>query len=84
MGKIFGNIAIVIGGILCITVFFAVAFLLSGDILMYTLSALVIILGIIGIVKDDPKGKAIGAVCVGIFVIIATVLIKQAWETLIK
>lgn len=73
-----GTISLKIGGLLLILVGFVIIFIPSGTNIMYNLSMIVIILGIIGLVKDEPKGKAIKGFLVGIFSLIVSVVLTGA------
>ena len=60
---IFGLLALLIGWLIMLFVPF-------GSYIMYGLCGLAIVFGIIGIIKDDSKGKAIAGMILGIIALI--------------
>ena len=60
---IFGLLALLLGWLIMLFVPF-------GDYIMYALCGLAIVFGIIGIIKDDSKGKAIAGMILGIIALI--------------
>ena len=60
---IFGLLALLIGWLIML-------FVPYGNYIMYALCGLAIVFGIIGIIKDDSKGKAIAGLILGIIALI--------------
>lgn len=80
MGRVFGGLALVFSIIIIVASAFVTGFLPSAVSMLYIFSFLVIILGIIGIVKDDPKGVAVAGVCFGIVAIVLIVIFTDLWQ----
>jgi hypothetical protein len=78
MGRIFGALSIALGIIVLIVGFFVNFLVPSGELVMYVLAGLVIILAIIGLIKDDsiknPKGLAIAGLLFGILIMVVVLL----------
>ena len=72
LSLVFGLIALLVGWLIMLFVPF-------GDYIMYALCGLAIVFGIIGIIKDDSKGKAIAGLILGI---IALVIWPILWTIL--
>lgn len=60
---IFGLLALLVGWLIML-------FVPYGNYIMYALCGLAIVFGIIGIIKDDSKGKAIAGMILGIIALI--------------
>ncbi|MFX0048949.1 MAG: hypothetical protein ACFE8G_12390 [Candidatus Hermodarchaeota archaeon] len=70
MGKTFGALALVFGLIALLAGWAIMIFVPFGDYIMYALCGLAIILGIVGIIKDDSKGMGIAGMILGIIALI--------------
>jgi len=78
MGRIFGALSLALGIIVLIVGYFIIFLIAKGELIMYALAGLVIVLAVIGLIKDDslknPKGLAIVGLLVGIVIIFVVLL----------
>ncbi len=65
-----GTISLIFGLLALLLGWLVMLFLPFGDYIMYALCGLAIVFGIIGIIKDDSKGKAIAGMILGIIALI--------------
>lgn len=76
--RLFGALSLALGITVLIVGYFIIFLIPSGELIMYVLAGLVIILAIIGLIKDDslknPKGLAIVGLLVGTFIIFVVLL----------
>ena len=70
MGKTFGALSLVFALIALLAGWAIMFWVPFGDIIMYVLCILAIVLGIVGIVKDDSKGMGIAGLILGIIALI--------------